>query len=403
MADLTIKPQAGSGNKLIIQDQAGNARVTTGDAGIDIPAVSGNLTVAGTIIPSSPLSHRNVIINGDFRIAQAMQSGTAEGYGVVNNPLHPDLNSHRGFNNDDAYGIDRWLLLSDGNNIVDVHHTTGQTTNSKCIGLDVETTNKKFGIVQIMENQNCDHLIGNEVTLSFYAKVSATTNLDNVKCAIMSWQGTVDTVTSDFVNAWSVEGTDPTLISNWAYENTPANLNVTTSWVRYSITCTPDTSNTKNLAVFIWSDVTTTSAGEFLYISDVQLELGGTATPFERRSTSQQLADCMRYMQFPVYPNCNGLSAPPGTIVSHNGSSCFGIYIFPVPMRVIPSVGINQTTNWWHLTGDSQGLVASSMVMQAQTKYMAKVQVTCSGSDQGFGYITTANHASAMIEFMAEM
>ena len=44
MADLTIKPQAGSGNKLIIQDQAGNARVTTSDAGIDIPAVSGNFT-----------------------------------------------------------------------------------------------------------------------------------------------------------------------------------------------------------------------------------------------------------------------------------------------------------------------------------------------------------------------
>ena len=76
MADLTIKPQGGPGNKLIIQDQAGNPRITTSDAGIDIPAVTGNfaaagnvtstgnLTVAGDIIPSSPLSHRNMIING---------------------------------------------------------------------------------------------------------------------------------------------------------------------------------------------------------------------------------------------------------------------------------------------------------------------------------------------------
>ena len=49
MADLTIKPQAGSGNKLIIQDQAGNARVTTSDAGIDIPAVTGNFAASGNV------------------------------------------------------------------------------------------------------------------------------------------------------------------------------------------------------------------------------------------------------------------------------------------------------------------------------------------------------------------
>ena len=84
------------------------------------------------------------------------------------------------------------------------------------------------------------------------------------------------------------------------------NLNVTTSWVRYSITCTPDTANTKNLAVFIWSDVTTTAATEFLYITEVQLELGGTATPFERRLLSQQLNDCMRYKQMPVYRDNDG-------------------------------------------------------------------------------------------------
>ena len=36
MADLTIKPQAGSGNKLIIQDQAGGAVLTTADSGATI-------------------------------------------------------------------------------------------------------------------------------------------------------------------------------------------------------------------------------------------------------------------------------------------------------------------------------------------------------------------------------
>ena len=47
MADLIIKPNSATGNKLILQDQAGNAVLTTDDsAGA---ALGGNLTVAGTL------------------------------------------------------------------------------------------------------------------------------------------------------------------------------------------------------------------------------------------------------------------------------------------------------------------------------------------------------------------
>ena len=48
MADLTIKPQAGSGNKLIIQDQAEGAVVTTLDAGAIFQSkdtISDNITI----------------------------------------------------------------------------------------------------------------------------------------------------------------------------------------------------------------------------------------------------------------------------------------------------------------------------------------------------------------------
>ena len=36
MPDLTIKPNAGSGNKVILQDQAGGAVLTTADSGASI-------------------------------------------------------------------------------------------------------------------------------------------------------------------------------------------------------------------------------------------------------------------------------------------------------------------------------------------------------------------------------
>jgi hypothetical protein len=116
-----------------------------------------------------------------------------------------------------------------------------------------------------------------------------------VKCAIVAWSGTADTVTSDIVSVWNGEGTNPTLIANATYENTPANLSVTTSFASYSVTANVDTASTKNIIVFIWSDVKETTVGDFLHITNVQLESGSTATGFDYRPFGTELALCQRY------------------------------------------------------------------------------------------------------------
>lgn len=223
-------------------------------------------------VATSHTHNRNInrIINGSFRVAQRGTSFTA-----ATTPT----------NDDDSYLLDKWILLSDGNDIVDVTQNSAAAPDaaSLCCALDVETANKKFGIMQIIENKDCDGLIGETVTLSFKAKVSATTKLDNIKAAIISWSGTADSITSDIVSAWGNEGTAPTLIANATYENTPANLGVTTDWATYSLSAAIDTSGAKNIFVFIWSDVTDTTAGDFLYLTDVQLEKGAVATEFEHR------------------------------------------------------------------------------------------------------------------------
>jgi len=238
----------------------------------DLADLAGAATAGG-------LTGANALINGQFAVAQRGTSFVA------------------GANNDTDYTLDRWKLFSDGNDVVDVTQetTTVPTNRQTAIALDVETANKKFGIAQIIEQKNCVNLIGETVTLSFQAKVSATTNLDNVKAAIIAWDGTADSVTADMISAWGAEGTDPTLATNFTYENTPANLNLTTSYATYSVTASVDTASAKNIIVFIWSDVTTTSAGEFLYLSDVKLEAGAAATPFQHRSYGEDLARCQRY------------------------------------------------------------------------------------------------------------
>jgi hypothetical protein len=229
----------------------------------------------------NPAPNKNYLINGGFAVAQRGTSFTS------------------GANNNDAYTLDRWYILSDTNDVIDVtQNTTTVPTNGEfAIALDVETVNKKFGIATIIENKDVIGLVGNTVTFSFKAKVSATTKLDNVKAAIVAWSGTADAVTSDIISAWGAEGTNPTLIANATYENTPANLSLTTSYATYSITAPVDTASTQNLILFIWSDVTDTTAGDFVYIAESKLELGSVATPFVYAGGTFQgeLAACQRY------------------------------------------------------------------------------------------------------------
>jgi hypothetical protein len=328
---------------------------------------------------------KNRLINGNMAVAQRGTSFTASN------------------NNDDAYTLDRWYILSDTNDVIDVTRATDVPTNGLySIGLDVETVNKKFGIAQIIEQQNSIGLIGNTVTLSFKAKVSSTTKLDNVKAAIVAWSGTADTVTSDIISAWGVEGTNPTLIANATYENTPANLGVTTSWASYSITAAVDTASTKNILVFIWSDVTDTTLGDFLYVTDVQLEAGSTATAFQTATGTIQgeLAACQRY----YYQFANGNDLFIGLGVNVSTTIAFTSVYFPVSMRIAPTLSVSSGTNFYFFERSiDQDFFNSFTIYRPTPTATFLINTTEISGTTGIGGFMETNNASSSIAFSAEL
>ena len=236
---------------------------------------------------------KNAIINPAMLHAQRGASGSAVFTDGTNST-----------NADDTYLLDRWNLLSDGNNIVDVSQSTDAPAGAllSC-GLDVETVNKKFGVCQVIEQKNCEHMIGGTVSLSFEAKVDSIAKLDNIKAVVLSWDSTADTVTSDVVSAWNAEDTTPTFAANWTAENTPANMSVTAAWGggtgiggRYKIEDIDiDTASTTNIAVFIWSDGFCDTAANLVYITNVQLEPLEGATEFVWPDVTTDLSSCQRY------------------------------------------------------------------------------------------------------------
>ena len=74
MPDLIIKPQARSGNKVILQDQAGGAVVTTLDAGAIFQSkdtISDNITIASgySAMAIGPINFTGTVaINGNLSI-----------------------------------------------------------------------------------------------------------------------------------------------------------------------------------------------------------------------------------------------------------------------------------------------------------------------------------------------
>jgi hypothetical protein len=353
---------------------------------VSIVADSAETTGLKWATPSTGIN-KNYLINGGFAVAQRGTSFTS------------------GANNDDDYTLDRWYILSDTNDVIDVtQETTTVPTNGEfAIALDVETINKKFGIATIIENKDVIGLVGNTVTFSFKAKVSATTKLDNVKAAIVAWSGTADTVTSDIISAWGAEGTNPTLIANATYENTPANLNLTTSYATYSITAAVDTASTQNLILFIWSDVTDTTAGDFLYIAESKLELGSTAAAFEYAGGTIQgeLAACQRYYQRLDSSENNFTPFMFGA-----GTNTTNIRFFanlPVSMRTSGNVTVSAFGTF--TTGNGNAVitaVAASFIRNKNTLLLD--MTTNSASVQRSAYALEAfNSATASIQIESEL
>ena len=308
-----------TGGNIVIPD-AGNIGSASDTDAMAI-ASTGQVTFSQNINPPHPA--KNYLINGDFAVSQRLSGAVATS---ATTPA----------NNDDTYIHDRWLLLSDGNDIADVGRSVANRTDMRYIGYNaVETADKKFGFAQIIEAQDAAQLVGGSavVTLSFIAAVSNTTRLDDIRAGIVSWSGTGDSVTSDLVSNWNGADANPTLASNWTFENTPANLSVGGSFAKYSVTATIDTSSTTNVAAFIWSNSVDNDVDDIWYLGGCQLELGSYPTPFITESFDITLAKCQRYFnRIPVgtgsykYSHLIAAGSSGGTYLRNETS-------YPVTMR----------------------------------------------------------------------
>lgn len=332
-------------------------------------------------------SNPNLLLNGGFRVAQRGTSFTA-----ATTPA----------NNDDTFLLDRWLLLSDGNDIADVSQSTTIPDNAEnSIALTQATANKQWMIVQILEAKDAATCINQSVSLSFYArKGGSNTTAETIRAGILSWDSTADSVTSDVVSTWAGAGTNPTFASNWTLENTPSSITLTTSWVRSKIeNVSIDTSSTANVAVVIWLDDVDATATDDIFITNVKLEVGTKSSTYQERLYSDDLLFCMRYCHVMESTGVDRTAAGQCISTSHGDF----IYHFPITMRTSsPTATFGAASSYTIYDSSGSGVTCNSIALQGTGSQVARIRAGVATTPFTTGHATSISPGADVI-FDAEL
>jgi hypothetical protein len=294
------------------------------------PATTAFVATATAAVSASAYAFRNRLINGDMRIDQRYA-----GAAVVPSAM--------------AYTVDRWAFQASQYGKITVQQNIGGgvlpagSGLTNYLGCSVTTTttvgaNDLFILYQVIEGFNVADLMwgtanAQPITLSFWAasNIAGTFGgcLRNTAAnrsypfsfslpGGTTWTRVVITIPGDTSGTWATNnGTGITLNFCMGVGSTYGGPPGAWAAANY-------------VGVAGQTNIVTTNGGNFI-LTGVQLEVGSTATPFERRPYSVELYLCWRYFQSLGYNIVSGYQGAGGSIY---GTS-FNYY---TPMRITPTI-----------------------------------------------------------------
>lgn len=261
----------------------------------------------------------------------------------------------------------------------------------------------KFGIFQVMEGRDV-HQLRRGAIASVQAYIqSSTATLSAIRMALLYWSGATDAASlgNSPISAWGAAGTNPTLAANWNYIGTPANLSVNTGFhvARLEGIGTFQVTDGWNYGLLIWVDDKTTSTGNYIEISNVQVEVGSVCTEFVFPNQQQEIARIQRRYE---YVAGNAKIIGHGTVLTSTTAKIF------VPMqvfkRIVPTLAISSVGHFTIDAGTGTPVTCTGITLNAaSTQRMAMLDVTvASGLTAGRSTYMLSANASATMEFKAQ-
>ena len=346
---------------------------------------------------------KNLVINGDMRIAQRATSQTnitSSGYYTLDRqqvafyPQGAVLTESRSTDSPDDFAYSRkievttagnsatWLLLSYKFEGQDVQSLAKGTTNAKSATLSfwVKANHSGKYAVELHDSDN-----SRQVSFPYYINTANT------------WQKIEVTFPPDTTGAFTSDNTESLQIS-WF-------LSAGTTFTGGSMTGNWRANSNSNRAVGI--NQFTNTVGNQFYITGIQLEVGKNATEFEHRSYGEELALCHRY----YYRHADGAWDVHHAVASgmwYQTTSTYFVIHFPVEMRTAASLDYssNGSTTAFVVFNQASSSTTDDITTQEQgrTCYVINIYNLSPARTAGYGaWAQINNNSGAHISFSAEL
>ena len=371
--------------------------------------VAGDLVVSGTISGGAGMgSFRNRIINGDMRIAQRGTSNVVPA-------------------NTTCFGVDRFAVYSSGSGYTLTQQTlTASDTpyqvgfrnsyrNTVNVGNNLQASGYLYNYQAVeaynMADFNFGTSFGIPVTVSFWFRSNSpsgslfTFNINN-SFASSAWATYMAGFTYANSGTWQYITATVPPPPNGSTWNTGNSTGINLHICSYNLTVSGSVLNTwqtQNNGYIPGAYVWTTTAGNFIEFTGIQLEKGTVATPFEARSYATELALCQRYYQ--VIGQNQGATTYFGTAFAYTTSAAYLALPLGVSMRTAPtSLTSNTASAYKILATGIGGTAVSSITLTSTSSQTAGLQIgTGAVLTAGQGVLFYTDNPTTTLGFNAEL
>jgi len=345
---------------------------------------------------SSPFVLKNRIINGDMRIDQ-------RNAGASSNVTTTQV-----------YNVDRWWTYGSQTSKLTVQQSSTAPVgfNNSIVVTSLSSysvlSSDIFQLAQRIEGYNCADLgwgtsDAKTITVSFWVRSSLTgtfsgsisNSINRAYCfnytiiSANTWEQKTITVPGDTTGTWEK--------TNFASINVSFNMGQGSTYNgtlnTWTATNTYGTSGSTNIVG---------TNGATFYLTGVQLEVGSTATPFERRMIGTELALCQRYF-YQLGGALNGYMY--GVGMYWTATSANFIFPMPVTMRTSPNFNFVNGGNLVMYYNSASSLAVSNITLDIPSPQTVGVYtVNASGGSTGNAVRLNNNTATnSLLQFSAEL
>ena len=336
----------------------------------------------------SGLSHRNLIINGGMKVAQRSTSKAITGYGyhtvdrfhtVANSSMTYAVTMSQEYDNPDGLGKSVKLLTttaktpSGSENYI--LRYIGEEQDISGAGLGTSSCKQLTVSFSVKTNKTGTHgfqiyLYGNQPNMTVAYTVSSANTWERKTI-------TLPTYTTSYTHgADNAQG----FMIDWNLSSGPDDIMAPYNWATGSSAARGVTGQVNMLD----------TVGNYFQLTNVQLEIGDTATSFEHRSYQDELAHCQRYFyKISAAASGTGSHKHIGTMQYYGGQYPYGKMLdLPVPMRTIPTGSFTGDIRAWTASGSNNGSFTTINFDRNDNKFLASNGSTTNQNSGGSGNAT---------------